>query len=241
MIKMWMAGIFYPSRCPFCQKVMVGGKLEICDSCRKKIKKISEPQCKRCGRPIRSKEQEFCPDCQRKRHLYREGMAIYLYKEEVRKAVHRMKFQNQRAYAQIFGRLMAKEAEEKTKRWKVEAVVPVPMYRKKQRLRGYNQAELLAREIADELNLPLICDLVARVRNTKPQKELEGKDRENNLKKAFIITKNDVKLRKILIVDDIYTTGSTVDAIAEVLKKSGVEEIYFLSLCIGGSEEGEST
>ena len=149
-----------------------------------------------------------------------------------------MKFQNQRVYARIFGRLMAKEAEEKIQRWGAEAVIPVPMYRKKQRLRGYNQAELLAREIADQRNLPLICDLVLRVKNTKPQKELEGKDREENLKKAFIITKNDVKLRKILIVDDIYTTGSTVDAIAEVLKKSGVEEIYFLSLCIGGSEEG---
>lgn len=234
--------------------------MEICDSCRKKIKKISEPRCKRCGRPIRSKEQEFCHDCQNKKHIYKEGMAVYLYKGEVRKAVHRMKFQNQRVYARIFGelvythpivasanqrvyarifgRLMAKEAEEKIQRWGAEAVIPVPMYRKKQRLRGYNQAELLAREIADQRNLPLICDLVLRVKNTKPQKELEGKDREENLKKAFIITKNDVKLRKILIVDDIYTTGSTVDAIAEVLKKSGVEEIYFLSLCIGGSEEG---
>lgn len=212
--------------------------MEICDSCRKKIKKISEPRCKRCGRPIRSKEQEFCHDCQNKKHIYKEGMAVYLYKGEVRKAVHRMKFQNQRVYARIFGRLMAKEAEEKIQRWGAEAVIPVPMYRKKQRLRGYNQAELLAREITDQRNLPLICDLVLRVKNTKPQKELEGKDREENLKKAFIITKNDVKLRKILIVDDIYTTGSTVDAIAEVLKKSGVEEIYFLSLCIGGSEEG---
>ena len=212
--------------------------MEICDSCRKKIKKISEPRCKRCGRPIRSKEQEFCHVCQNKKHIYKEGMAVYLYKGEVRKAVHRMKFQNQRVYARIFGRLMAKEAEEKIQRWGAEAVIPVPMYRKKQRLRGYNQAELLAREIADQRNLPLICDLVLRVKNTKPQKELEGKDREENLKKAFIITKNDVKLRKILIVDDIYTTGSTVDAIAEVLKKSGVEEIYFLSLCIGGSEEG---
>ena len=97
----------------------------------------------------------------------------------------------------------------------------------------------LAKEIADQLNLPLICDFVARVRDTRPQKELEGKARENNLKKAFIITKNDVKLKKILIVDDIYTTGSTIDAVADVLKTYGVEEIYFLSLCIGGSEEGE--
>ena len=77
-----------------------------------------------------------------------------------------------------------------------------------------------------------------RVRNTRPQKELEGKARENNLKKAFIITKNDVKLRKILIVDDIYTTGSTVDAVADVLKKYGIEEIYFLRQSIGSSKEG---
>ena len=239
MIKMWIAGIFYPLRCPLCQNLMAGGKLEICDSCKKKIKKISEPRCKKCGRPIRLKEQEFCHDCQKKHHIYKEGAAIYLYKEEIRKAVHRMKFHNQRIYAKIFGRIMAKEAKEKIRMWGIEAVIPVPMYRKKQKIRGYNQAELLAKEIADQLNLPLICDFVARVRDTRPQKELEGKARENNLKKAFIITKNDVKLKKILIVDDIYTTGSTIDAVADVLKTYGGEEIYFLSLCIGGSEEGE--
>ena len=77
---------------------------------------------------------------------------------------------------------------------------------------------------------------MVRIKDTRPQKELTKKERENNLKKAFIITDNDVKLKKVLIVDDVYTTGSTIDAAAEVLKRSGVEQVYFVSLCIGQGE-----
>ncbi|MCI7814497.1 MAG: ComF family protein [Lachnospiraceae bacterium] len=236
VIRQWVIGIFYPYQCPFCRTIVGGGHPDLCASCRENIKKISEPRCKKCGRPIRVPEKEFCGDCEEKPHLYEEGMALYLYEGEVRKAVHRLKFQNQRVYGEIFGKAMAEAFEEKIKKWGVEAVIPVPMYKKKQRKRGYNQAELLAREVAQRLELPLLCDLVVRTRDTKPQKELTGKERENNLKKAFLMVDDAVKLRKILIVDDIYTTGSTVDAMADVLKRHGVEAVYFISLCIGQGE-----
>lgn len=240
MIREWMTGILYPPKCPFCQRITLGGTPTICTSCEEKVKKISEPRCKKCGRPIPSKEEEFCRDCQKRNHLYEEGMAVYVYEGEVRKAVHRMKFQNRRVYGDIFGGVMAEQARDKIIAWGVEGIVPVPMYRKKQKKRGYNQAELLAHKVAEELNLKLYDDLVVRVRDTRPQKELSGKDRENNLKKAFIIPQNDVELKKILVVDDVYTTGSTINAVADVLRRCGAEKIYFLSLCIGRGEETEA-
>ena len=233
MVGEWIRGIFYPFQCPFCQEILPGGQRRICASCQKKIKRIIEPRCKKCGRPIRLEEQEFCYDCRRKKHSYEEGIAVYVYEGRVRRAVHQMKFQNRRVYAEIFGAVMAEEVRKKIELWDIKAVVPVPMYKKKQRERGYNQAELLARKVSDVLHIEMKSDLVVRVRDTKPQKELEKKDRENNLKKAFSVKQNEVKLKNILLVDDIYTTGSTIDALADTLKKHGVEKIYFLALCIG--------
>ncbi len=237
MIREWVEGIFYPFRCPICQKIIVGQKQTICNSCEKKIKKITEPRCKKCGRPIRILEQENCFDCERTHHFYEEGIGIYLYEGDMRRAVHRMKFQNKRVYAKVFGEIMAKEIQDKITKWEIEAIVPVPMHKKKQRKRGYNQAELLAQTIADRWNIEIKKDWVVRVKETAPQKDLEKKARENNMKKAFTIIKNDVELKKILIVDDIYTTGSTVDAVAHILKKHGAQKVYFVSLCIGRGEE----
>ena len=242
MIKEWMEGIFYPFRCPLCQKIIVGPKQTVCGACRKKLKKIEEPRCKKCGRPVRVFEQENCPDCERANHFYEEGMGIYLYEGDMRRAVHRMKFQNKRIYAKVFGEMMAEEIGAALSKWEIEAIVPVPMYRRKQRKRGYNQAELLARAIGQIWNIEVKKDWVIRKKDTAAQKDLEKKDRANNMKKAFAIRKNEVELKNILIVDDIYTTGSTVDAVADVLKKHGVQNVYFVSLCIGaGEEDGPKT
>ena len=153
MVRQWIVGIFYPYKCPFCRKVIEGGHPGICTQCQRKIKKISQPCCKKCGRPVKLWEQEFCPDCTEKGHFYDEGMALYLYEQEVRKAVHRMKFQNHRVYGEVFGEAMACEMRRRIENWGVEAVIPVPMYKKKQRKRGYNQAELLAKKISEVLDL----------------------------------------------------------------------------------------
>ena len=107
------------------------------------------------------------------------------------------------------------------------------MYRKKERKRGYNQAEVFAKSLADYSGIPVDGRLVGRVRNTTPQKELNDQERKKNLKEAFALIREDAGYRKVLLIDDIYTTGSTVDAIAEVLRSAGVEEIYFLCISIG--------
>jgi ComF family protein len=106
------------------------------------------------------------------------------------------------------------------------------MYRKKEKRRGYNQAAVFARQLSQKTGIP-VAKAVSRIRDTRPQKELNDTERKNNLKNAFQNGKIIVKYNKILLVDDIYTTGSTADAVSEVLLAAGAEEIYFLCICIG--------
>ena len=115
-----------------------------------------------------------------------------------------------------------------------DVIVPVPLYRGKLRKRGYNQAACLARALGRSLELPVDEKLVKRVRNTAPMKHLNPTERQNNLKKAFIIGRNDVKLYdRIILVDDIYTTGTTLDEIAALLKEHGVSKVYCVTLACG--------
>ena len=116
---------------------------------------------------------------------------------------------------------------------KIQVIVPIPLHKKRQRVRGYNQAELFARVIGARLGIPVCADLMIREKNTVPQKELNEAERKNNLKNAFKITKNIVHLSYILLVDDIYTTGSTIDAAALALKKAGGTHIYFICVSSG--------
>jgi ComF family protein len=109
----------------------------------------------------------------------------------------------------------------------------VPLSRQRRKKRGYNQAELLAREIGKQMGIPVYSHLVKRIKNTKPQKNLNPSERQNNLKKAFIIGQNDVKLSTIVIIDDIYTTGSTIDAVAQALTGTVAEKVYFAVLSAG--------
>ena len=111
-------------------------------------------------------------------------------------------------------------------------MVPVPLSKQRLYKRGYNQSELLAREVSKQTGVPVLNRFVVRERDTVAQKELNPTERQNNLKKAFKIAQNDVKLSTIIIIDDIYTTGSTVDAVARLLKKAGVKKIYVLALSI---------
>ena len=147
--------------------------------------------------------------------------------------MYRFKYSNKREYADFYAKEAVRIYGDWIRRKQIEAIVPVPMYRLKEKGRGYNQAAVFARTLGEKMNLPVEKRMVKRIRNTTPQKELNDVERKINLKKAFQLVPNIVKYRKILIVDDIYTTGSTIDAVAEVLLQAGVDEIYFLCISIG--------
>ncbi len=112
-------------------------------------------------------------------------------------------------------------------------IVPVPLHPRRRRKRGYNQAEILAKELGKLLHVPVNAKAVLRVRDTKPQKILNDRLRRKNMKGAFAAGKSLEGAKRVLVIDDIYTTGNTVSAVAETLKKAGVQKVYFLTISIG--------
>lgn len=193
---------------------------------------IEEPRCKKCGKPIRRKEAEFCYDCEREELCYEQGRSLWLHKMPVSSSIYAFKYKNRRVYGEVYGREMAKTFRKIIRLWEIDVIVPVPLHKKKQKKRGYNQAEILAKEIGSRVGIPVDITLVKRKMNTVPQKEFTRKERKKNLKNAFEVT-GKVKGKRVLIIDDIYTTGSTIDSISILLKKAGAEKTYFLTISIG--------
>ena len=242
VIKEGLLQILFPPRCVVCDEILEAELMRcgrrIHSDCERKLYPVGSNVCFRCGKPLASEAQEYCFDCKKKlagrKPLYcRQGRSVYVYKGVVRKSIYRFKYSNRREYARFFAEEAARYYTDWSEQIGVEAIVPVPMYDRKKRRRGYNQAEMIARELACIWGVPLEKNAVKRIRNTKPQKLLSDEERKNNLKKAFQARKFIVKYKKILLVDDIYTTGSTVEAVACELMRCGVEQVFFLTLCTG--------
>ena len=223
--------LLFPARCTICDRVLSYGKEGICEDCEERLEYLTQPLCGKCGKKIGT-EEEFCYDCSRKTHWFTRGVAVFPY-SYVRSSLYRFKYAGRAEFARFYARQMDLYLGQQRIRWRPQALVPVPLHKKKRRLRGYNQAELVAKELSKLWGIPVMDNLVVRVKNTRPMKEIDGTKRQNNLKKAFKLGKNDVKLNTIIIIDDIYTTGSTVDAVAKVCREAGIETIYVLCISIG--------
>ena len=223
--------LLFPLRCPVCAGIVSPSGEKICLDCLGRLKLLTPPWCMKCGKKLRE-EEEYCADCRKKDHGYRRGRALYEY-ESAALSIYRFKYGGRREYAAFFGEQAAEYLGDFVRRIGPDALVPIPLHRKRLAARGYNQAELFARAIGERLGVPVCTGWLVREKNTRPLKYENPQERQNNLKKAFNITQNDVKLEKIVIVDDIYTTGSTMDEVSGVLKAAGVKEIYFIALACG--------
>lgn len=225
-------GILFPKTCPICDKALGHGE-DICGECVRKIHFIGEPRCKKCGKQLSDVRTEYCPDCSRNSHVYKTGIAAFLYDDLISKSIYRFKYHNRRSYAEYYGKAISKQYGTIIKRWNADVIIPVPIHEKKRIRRGYNQAELISRSLGRELHMETDSSYLVRMANTKPQKEMNKAERKKNLENAFKLTGNVVKYNKIILVDDIYTTGSTIDECARTLMAGGAREIYFVSLSIG--------
>lgn len=229
--------ILYPKRCPVCDKVVAASPFDreypICNSCRRTVEYVVEPVCKVCGKPISNERGEFCGDCRKQKHAFIQGKALWIYKGKVKQSIYRLKYGNRREYGIAYAQELVKRYGGWIKKKQIQAIVPIPLHKKRRRQRGYNQAEIIAEEMGRLLRLPVYKNLLIRCVHTRPQKELNDKERKNNLKKAFKMSENNVQLDHILLVDDIYTTGSTMDGAAAALLEAGVSEVYFVSVSIG--------
>lgn len=228
----WILNAVYPRRCPICDGLLSPREPYLCRNCVDRIHPILGARCKKCGKPVEN-EVEFCRGCSRTRHSFDRGFAPYGYHGELEASLMRFKYHERQEYAGFYAHAAFLYMGPQIRKRTPEVLVPVPLHPARQRQRGYNQAELFAKKMAEELNIPMDAHLVCRVKKTKRQKELSPAERRKNLEKAFALAKpGQMKYRRVLLVDDIYTTGSTVDAIASLLKQNGAQQVDFLCAAI---------
>lgn len=204
-----------------------------CTECMQGLRYIVSPFCMVCGKQLDDDTQEVCSDCDSKRHEFIRGVAAFSYTKEIKQSMYRFKYEGQREYAYFYADMLYRLRGRIMAGWRPDVLVPVPLHKKRYRKRGYNQAALIAHRLGALLDIPVDEQLIQRTKNTLPQKALGDKERAKNIKNAFHVTPDIVKYKRILLVDDIYTTGATLDACARALNERNKVDIYFASICVG--------
>ena len=196
---------FFPRRCPVCDGILGLGEGLIHSSCKGEL--------------------TFC--CSHPRPY---GRSVFTHTEVIRRSVNRFKFQNRREYADFYVQEMLRLYKRQIQEWGIGLIVPVPIHRKRMRERGFNQTVILARLLGRALGIPVDAKWLIRVRNTKAQYSLNPGERKTNVKKSFSCCGNKKSAGNVLLIDDILTTGSTIDACMEALAKAGADKVYFITV-----------
>ena len=222
--------VLYPQTCYFCGKI---NETSVCLVCQKKLVYVTEPRCKTCGKPIRYEEKEYCEDCQKGTLFFEQGKSLWIHKDPAAWSIYQFKYHNRRIFAEYYAKELWRLYGKKIETWGIDTIVPVPLHWRRKLDRGYNQAEIIAKNLGRYSGIKVQAKGVRRIRYTERQKALGHKERKKNLTGAFEVTKHWKKARKVLIIDDIYTTGNTINEVAKILKQEGVEKVFFLTISIG--------
>lgn len=234
----YLIDLIYPRRCPVCGDVARPRGNLACPSCKDKLNMVVEPRCKKCGKQVEFEGQEFCFDCETKDHQYSYGISLWEYDKVMRKSISDFKYNGRREYVDYYVEEFIKNCGNEILLISPDVLVPIPIHNSKLIDRGYNQAEILSNGIGEKLGIATLPDLLLRDKKTLPQKQLNDKERFKNLQKAFSFNydaagKLGRPLNKVMLVDDIYTTGSTIEACTRILLSNGIKEVYYSSICIG--------
>lgn len=227
-----ITALLFPRHCPVCDRLLADDEPYLCRRCASALVFVREPVCMKCGRPLDRESAELCDACRRREHRFIRGFAPFLYRGAVQASVLRFKYGGRAEYAGFYARAICTFGKEKLALWKPACVIPVPVHPLRYCTRGYNQAAVTAVEIARLLNIPECGNLVRRTRNTRPQKGLAPSDRRKNLSGAFHVPDGTVFPETVLLVDDIYTTGATMDELTETVMAHGAKQVYFAAIAI---------
>lgn len=229
-----IADLIFPPRCITCGVVLKEhGPLPFCPQCTAGIHFIRSPLCPRCGIPfpVTDGEDHLCGECLVTRRPYAVARAVGLYDETLLTAIHLFKYRGRIGIGKILGNIMADFAGGMWDMNVFSVIMPVPLHRKRLRERGFNQAVILAREIAKRFSLPIDFLTLRRVIFTEPQVGLGREGRSVNVREAFAVRKPERTAgKRILLVDDVYTTGSTLTECALTLLKAEADSVAVLTL-----------
>ena len=230
----------FPPRCGGCARFC--GPI-FCEKCAPRLRPIEDPCCARCGKTFDSlaMSAEICAHCREHSPSFESARACWAFQEPARGAIHRFKYQRRFAMAPRFAHLMMQTPAVRAQigEWQPQCLVPVALHASRARARGFNQSALLARELGWLCDLPAL-DLLKRTRATPPQVGLDLKERRRNVRAAFAIDEAlwhsaNLAGARVLLIDDVFTTGATINECARVLLAAGVGAVGALTIARGQS------
>ncbi len=226
--------LVFPPLCITCGAVLEEhAPRPVCPRCTAGGHVLRSPRCSRCGIPFPTLEGEdhLCGECLATDRPYAVARAVGLYEKTLLTAIHLFKYRGRIGIGEVLGKIMADFAGGEWDMTVFSLIIPVPLHRKRLRERGFNQAVILAREIAKRFSLPLDFTTLRRELFTAPQVGLGREERSANVRKAFAVRKPEkIAGRRILLVDDVATTGSTLTECASVLMRAKAEAVAILTL-----------
>lgn len=224
---------FLPPQCHCCEKILEERQQGICLDCLSKIHWIEPPFCPVCGTPFASREagNHLCGACMSKKKHFTMARALGSYEGTLQEVIHRWKYHGKTNLTPFFGEWMVEGLYRYWNPNPFHLLIPVPLHKKRVRERGFNQALLLVKELSRRTGIPYQKRVLQKKRPTTPQVSLSGVAREKGIRGSFqMIGGEELEGKCILLVDDVYTTGATVNECAKVMRASGAERVDVLTL-----------
>lgn len=224
-----VSSIVYPHHCAYCGRPLEDGYF--CEECYKKLPFIEGNTCSVCGCPV-SEGMDVCYECKSSSFYFYKNVSIFMYTSKFSDVVHKFKYHNGRYLAKPFGAFMAERL--KKDNISTDFIIPVPLHPRKEEERGYNQSGLLAKYIGRILDISVLNNVLVRDVYTQSQTKLKKESRRENMCGAFSVKNKEVIYGKtILLIDDIFTTGSTMNECSRVLLNNGAGGVYSATLATG--------
>jgi len=224
---------FLPPQCPCCEKFLEEGQQGFCSKCLSEIHWIESPYCSVCGIPFISKEVEShpCGVCVTHRKYFTMARALGTYEGSLQEAIHHWKYEGKTNLTPFFAEWLAEGLKRYWEPDSLDLLIPVPLHTQRLRERGFNQALVLVKELSRRTGIPYRKTTLQKKKPTVPQVTLSGAERGKGLRGAFhVIGKEELVGKSALLVDDVYTTGATVNECSRVLRRGGAKRVDVLTL-----------
>jgi competence protein ComFC len=243
-LRRWLAdacdsvtSVFFPAPCRLCDLLLTGSsRIPICGECLNSFARVPEPICEVCGVPlpafgVKEVKSLFCSSCQQKQFTFDRVRSLGVYEGSLGKAVLLLKYEKMEPLGVWFAEKLARVAQVEHEAFQADVVAPVPLHPVREKERGYNQATLISKPLAKRLRLPHQSILLTRTR-ARPEKRLLSLDeRWESVRGAFATRpSSQVDNRRVLLVDDVLTTGATLDACARALREAGAKSVLGLTV-----------
>jgi len=229
--------LVYPQSCSICRKPLGRGEKDVCEGCWKTLASLPAPFCPYCKSLLEDGETMYGHRCaylsKPEDQKILAVRSLGTFDDYYKKLIHRFKYDKKiplgKRLAQSLGRVIAQDRDFAN----CDLVIPVPLHRARHRERGFNQSEVLAEGVSQAMNLPLVKDILKRKKNTQDQTYLNAQQRTENVRDAFMVIQPEkINERDVILVDDVITTGATLNECARMLQKAGAKRILAVTLAV---------